>query len=621
MLHRGPDGDGTWFDDKIALLHRRLSIIDLSNAAAQPMVSETGRFVLTYNGEIYNFQALRREMESEGVVFHSNSDTEVLLTLYEREGPDCLSKLNGMFAFAIWDTVEESLFLARDRLGKKPLYIFQANGHVAFASEIKALLTLPFVHREVRMDAVKDFFFHQYVPDPKTIFENIEKLEPGHWTKIEGGQRKTHQYWELTFKNQFTKHENVLSDELHELIDDAVRIRMISDVPLGGFLSGGIDSSAITGLMAKNSTKAVTTCSIGFNSKKYDEVEHARRVAGLFSTDHHEYTVQATVEANIRHITSFFDEPFADPSYVPTFFVAQLARQAVTVALAGDGGDENFAGYSKYVTDQTENRLRSRIPSSLRKTLFPGLAKTARCVPHPLFARASNLLNTLAVEPDESFFITNSFFDPILWNRLLKQDVKKITGDYQPSVKTCSDYNNAPADDHLSRILYTDIKTFLPGDILVKVDRMTMANSLESRAPLLDYRVVEFAASIPSNLKLKGSQKKYILKKATQRLLPDDILYRKKMGFSVPLARWLNHELKSTMESVISSESSGLDQFFEMSVIHQLWEEHQKNGFGHTQELWSILVFGLWWQHYMAVTSQATLRKPDSIKERDATNA
>lgn len=599
IRHRGPDAGGTYMDSSIALVHRRLSILDLSDAGNQPMMSASGRFIIAFNGEIYNYRELRENLRENGVRFRTQTDTEVLLELYERKRERCLDDLNGMFAFAIWDTESRELFLARDRLGKKPLYYNHTSKTFTFGSEIKALLQLPFIKPEVSPEAVKDFFFYQYIPDPKTIYKNLHKLLPGHWLRTDGRKAEMGQYWDVRFDGASHASVESIEEGLYELIDDAVKLRMISDVPLGAFLSGGVDSSAIVGLMAGHASRPVTTCSIGFDSKSFDEVCYAKQVAELFATDHHEFTVKDNVASNLESIARFFDEPFADPSFVPTFFVSQLARQQVTVALAGDGGDENFAGYSKYRTDDLENRIRRLFPGALRRNIFPSLASLASLIPYQPAQRAQTLLNTLAVSPEQGFYLTNSFFRPEIWNRIVGQDLDLQTRDYDPGEMTRQYYRNAPAEDHLSRILYTDIKTYLPGDILVKVDRMSMANSLETRAPLLDYRVVEYAASIPSKLKLKGNEKKFVLKDTFGRLLPDDILYRKKMGFSVPLADWLSSELRPLAKTFFENGSSELGQFFDMSAVSQLWQTHLRGDWRFTQELWSLLAFGLWcrqWQ-------------------------
>lgn len=598
IIHRGPDAGSVYCDDQIAIVHRRLSIIDLSEAGTQPMVSASGRYVIAFNGEIYNYLTLKAELQNEGVDFRTQTDTEVLLALFEKMGFGCLQALNGMFAIAIWDKLEKRLFLARDRLGKKPLYFYHADNQFVFASEIKSILKLPFVKRELRYDAVKDFFSYQYVPDPKTVYKGIEKLEPAHWLVTDGDKIEIKKYWELSFSPMESRSQSTVEEELYELIEDAVKLRMISDVPLGAFLSGGVDSSAIVGLMAGLSSTPITTCSIGFDSKKFDEVYYAKKVADAFNTNHHEFTVKQSVPDNIRKISSFFDEPFADPSYVPTYFVSQLARKKVTVALAGDGGDENFAGYSKYYTDSVENKFRAMVPSLIRRSMFPSLARLARCFRGGYSKKAASLLATLSLDPDRAFYITNCFFDQALWRKLVVGGFEKETRDYDPSGVTRKHYKEAEASDHLSRILYADIKTFLPGDILVKVDRMSMANSLETRAPLLDYRVVEFAARIPHDLKLHGAEKKFVLKKTFSDLLSDEILYRKKMGFSVPLAEWLRKELYVQANEAFTEPDGCLNNFFDMGIVRKMWSEHLKGKEQFTQELWTMLAFDMWWRDY-----------------------
>lgn len=374
---------------------------------------------------------------------------------------------------------------------------------------------------------------------------------------------------------------------------------MISDVPLGAFLSGGIDSSSVVALMAKSIDKPITTCAIGFDSKVFDEVKYAKMVAELFKTDHHEFTVRNNVSQHLEFITSFFDEPFADPSFIPTYFVSKLASKKVTVALAGDGGDENFAGYQKYTTDNIENQLRSKFPSSVRENIFPYLAQILSQKTNKYFKKGSSLLNTLSVDPAHGFFLTNSFFDDKLWKRIINKNFSDKLGHYHPSSLTKDYYHNADTDDHLSKILYTDIKTYLPGDILVKVDRMSMANSLEVRAPILDYNVVEYAATIPSHLKYKKGEKKYILKRCFNEILPYDILYRKKMGFSVPLADWFRNEIKELAASKLFMASNGLSNFFDVEEIRTIWNEHQEMKRDHSSPLWSLLIFELWWQNYI----------------------
>lgn len=600
IYHRGPDAHGEYLTDKVGLCHRRLSIIDLSESGNQPMVSSNGRYVIAFNGEIYNFQSLRSEAENLGYVFRTHTDTEVILAHYHFHGTGVLDKINGMFAFALWDKEKEKLFVARDRLGKKPLYYSRFEGEFAFASELKSLLQLPNFQKKVRSDAVYDFFTYLYIPEPKTIFEGVFKLKPGHYIEISEQGIVEEQYWDVSFGNQSKQNEKEITEELYEVIDQSVKSRMISDVPLGAFLSGGVDSSGVVAMMARAQTEPVTTCSIGFDSKKFDETQFAKVVADQYETNHHELTVQSSVKDRLEQIVSFFDEPFADSSAVPTFFVSELARQKVTVAIAGDGGDESFAGYTKYSVDRLENNLRNKFPYAMRKGLFPSLSSLLSNFNFTVTRKGATLLKAMSLDPDYSFFLTNSFCDELLWGQLVTEGFKKELNGYHPSEHTTQFYNSADAEDHVSKILYTDIKTYLPGDILVKVDRMSMANSLEVRAPLLDYKVVEYAASIPSRLKLsEKGEKKHILKEAFKPLLNDDILYRKKMGFVVPLAEWLRGELKDIAFGYIFSPDSGLRNFFNMDVVHSIWEQHQTEKHNYATPIWSFLMFSMWWQNYM----------------------
>ena len=600
IAHRGPDAHGEYLDDGVGLCHRRLSIIDLSTAGNQPMFSEDGNLVIVFNGEIYNFLELRKELEQKGYSFKTRTDTEVILALYQFEGPRCLDKLFGMFAIALWDKRKQELFLARDRLGKKPLYFYHDQKRFIFGSEIKSILEIESVPKEIRHDAIYDFFVYQYVPEAKSIFKNIDKLKPGHYLTINKNGMDVKQYWDVSFKQQSTSNEEEIAEGLLDVIDTCTKQRMISDVPLGAFLSGGVDSSGVVALMANNSEKPVVTCSIGFDSKKYDEIQYAKQVAEQYHTTHHELTVKENILDHLQHIAGYFDEPFADQSLVPTYFVSQLAKTKVTVALAGDGGDENFAGYSKYSVDQIENNLRNKVPGFIRENLFPPFVAPLQKSNVRALKRAGTLLSAMSKSPAEGFYLTNTFMTDAMWNRLANDDLKRELDGYHPSAISMQFYNEADADDHLSRVLYTDIKTYLVGDILVKVDRMSMANSLEVRAPILDHRVVEYAASIPSSMKLQQKEKKHILKKAFGQLLSPEILYRKKMGFSVPLAQWLRNELKDVAEEKLFQPESGLSNYFKPGEIKNIWLEHQQGNRDHSAALWSLLMFEFWWQEYIA---------------------
>ncbi|WP_296046323.1 asparagine synthase (glutamine-hydrolyzing) [uncultured Alteromonas sp.] len=605
IYHRGPDAGGTYLDDGVGLCHRRLSILDLSAAGNQPMFSPDRRYVIVFNGEIYNFLDIRASLEAQGHQFSTHTDTEVILTLYALEGPKCLDKLNGMFALAIWDTAEQSIFLARDRIGKKPLYYSLQEGKFAFASEIKALLPLPFISKSIRDDAVYDFFAYQYVPDPKTIFSDIHKCPPGHYMIFKSGQMTIERYWDIDFSRTSNNSEEALTNQLRELTAHCTKQRMIADVPLGAFLSGGVDSSGVVAMMANQSESAVKTCSIGFDEKRFNETEFAQAVADQYHTEHHEFIVQDNVSDNLEHIVSFFDEPFADPSLVPTYFVSKLARQEVTVAIAGDGGDEVFAGYEKYSVDAVENNLRNKVPGWIRKNVLPGLANLLSAGSSiTVLRKAKSLCDSLSCDPAMGFYLSNAQIDQRHWQQLVTPDFENRLGSYHPSKITLDAYAKANGPDHLAKILYTDLTTFLPGGILVKVDRMSMANSLEVRAPILDREVIEFAATVPSAFKFKDGEKKHILKEAFKPLLPDDILYRKKMGFSVPLDSWFRNEIKAIAERYILASDNGLCRYFKPEAIGQFWQQHQSGSYQHGTLLWSMLMFEMWYQRY--IVSEAT---------------
>ena len=485
MVHRGPDDAGVYVDGPVGLGHRRLSIIDLSARGHQPMSARNGTLWITFNGEIYNFQILRKQLEGKGHVFSSNCDTEVILNLYQEYGVACLKHLRGMFAFAIWDQKKQVLFLARDRIGKKPLFYYFDGNVLIFASEIKAILADPLVAKEMNYEAFCDYFKYLYVPDPKTIYRNIFKLEPGYFLTCSRTGIEKAQYWDVSFaRTNGASNIQEISEGLLQTLSESVRIRMISDVPLGAFLSGGIDSSCIVALMAGHQESPVTTCSIGFDSRDHDEITFARQVAGRFKSDHHEFTVKNHAEGILDDLAYYFDEPFADQSAVPTYYVSQLARRKVTVALSGDGGDENFAGYQKYFLDDVENRFRRAIPAVIRRSLFPTLSRVLSSFNPVVLRKGATLLKTLGHDAGYGYYLTNSEFEESLWESLVSEETKRKIRDYDPYSVTRHYFEKADSDNHLSKILYTDLKTYLPGDILVKVDRMSMAHSLEVRAPI-----------------------------------------------------------------------------------------------------------------------------------------
>lgn len=597
IRHRGPDAGGEYLDDTVGLAHRRLSIIDLSPLGNQPMFSVDGRYVIVFNGEIYNFLDLRAELERQGYPFRSRTDTEVILALYARDGVACLAQLNGMFAFALWDREERTLLLARDRIGKKPLYYFHAGAdRLAFASEIKSLLQLPEVGREIEPTAIADYLKYLYIPAPKTIFKGISKLLPGHYLVLKTGTApQVAEYWDIDFSRRAVwAGEEEAAAELLDLIDQSTACRMIADVPLGAFLSGGVDSSAIVALMAKTSAGPVKTCSIGFADKRHDETPYAREIATMFRTDHAEYVVGDDLAGTVTLLPRYFDEPFADSSAVPTFHVSRLARRTVTVALAGDGGDENFGGYEKYTTDLLVDQVRRSVPAPLLRALAAFSSGHAGT----LLRKANSLARSALSDAGDAFYRTNTFINDEELQRLLAAPVRAACSGYDPAEHTLRHWERVRDADQVTRMLYTDLKSYLPGDILVKVDRMSMAHSLEVRAPLLDYRVVEFAAALPSRWKIRGGDKKYLLKKAFGRQLPTGILNRRKHGFTVPLDSWFRRELVPLTEELLLN-GTALDGCFAVNELRRLCQEHRELRSNHGTLLWSLLSFALWHREYV----------------------
>lgn len=596
ILHRGPDAGGEYLDDFVGLVHRRLSIIDLSPQGNQPMTSADGRLVIVFNGEIYNYVSLRDALQRSGVVFRTKTDTEVILALYQQCGTACLNQLNGMFAFAIWDTYEKNLFLARDRIGKKPLYYYQAGGDkLAFASELKSLLQLPGINPQIEPTAIPDFLCYHYIPDPKTIYRNIYKLPPAHFMVVQaGGEPQVSEYWDVNFSPRAACSFADAEEELLSLLQDATSIRMLADVPLGAFLSGGVDSSAVVALMAKASEQPVKTCTIGFQDKRYDESVFAREIAELFKTNHTEFITKERFVDIVALLPRFFDEPFADSSAVPTYYVSHLARKAVTVALAGDGGDENFAGYAKYSVELKEDLARQFVPKPVLSLIHSAMQ---RCSDITLARKAKSLAGSALKEQGRAFFTTNSCIDESLLQPLLSETIKQSSNGYDPACHTLGYWNKMANRGHVSAMLYTDLKTYLPGDILVKVDRMSMANSLEVRAPFLDYRIIEFAAALPEKWKINGNSTKIILKSAFSKLLPPATLKRKKHGFTVPLDQWFRDELKPLAESSLLAQSA-LGELLSIKEVTRIWEEHQRQKFNHGSTLWSLLMLALWQKEY-----------------------
>jgi asparagine synthase (glutamine-hydrolysing) len=602
MKHRGPDDRGLYFDNAagIGLGFRRLAIIDLSQAAQQPMSNEDRSVWLVFNGEIYNFLTLRSELEKRGHSFRSNSDSEVIIHQYEEGGEDIFSDLNGMFGLAIWDTHKRRLIMARDRFGKKPLYYYHDPKRLIFASELKAILADPSVHREINETALSEYLALGYISAPNTIFKRISKVPPGHRLIYEGEKIKINRYWDWlpAFQTKTIRSESEYIDELNSLLKRIVAERLISDVPLGAFLSGGVDSSSVVAIMAGLSSQPVKTFSIGFKHDAFNELPYARRVAEQFKTEHHEYIVEPEeLRDLVPNLVRQFDEPFADSSAVPTYYVAKMARQEVTVCLSGDGGDEAMAGYPRYSKAIREGIV-YRLPLDLRRVLFGLPAQFL-----PVGFKGEHMLQRFALSQAERYPFAMRQISKKLLAFLLTSDAAYQFNLYQsPSPTVCVEQalERAGNLDFPSRLQYTDGVTYLPEDILVKVDRTSMANSLEVRAPLLDYRFMEFMAGLPTNLRWRDGKGKYLFKMAMRSHLPDEILFRKKMGFGIPLQDWFSHELNGYASKILLDRQAlnrGLWDPEKMKIL--LKKAQNRNAYSLQNAIWVILMLEMWWRAYL----------------------
>lgn len=592
IAHRGPDGAGVWTDHGVGLGHRRLSIIDLAGSP-QPMHSPDGRAVIVFNGEIYNFRELRRELEQAGFTFRTSGDTEVILAAWQRWGPDCLARLDGMFAFAIFDRDKRQLFLARDRFGVKPLFTAAlSDGSIAFASELKGLLAHPLLRRRVNPQAIEAYMAWGYVPDSHSILAGVEKLPVGHFWLLEQGKPpgRPRRWWDISFTERERGSEADLSAQLVHLLREGVRSRMVADVPLGAFLSGGVDSSGVVALMSEASSQPVQTCSIGFDVAAYDETSYARQIAAKFGADHQERIVATDDFTAIDQLAAMFDEPFADASALPTWRVCQLARERVTVALSGDGADEAFAGYRRQVFHHHEERARSVLPAALRAPLFGALGRAwpkADWAPRPLRAKATLL--ALAESGEAGYARGLSVTLPEARAALYSDSFAASLAGFRAEDELIALMRSAPGRSGLDRAQYADLTFWMPGDILTKVDRTSMAVSLEAREPLLDHRLVEFAARLPEGMRVRGSTGKYLLKKSLERYLPHDILYRPKQGFVTPIAEWLRGPLAGAARGIATG---GLAQtgVFQPPAITALAEAHIAGRADHSRTLWQLLM-------------------------------
>lgn len=593
MPHRGPDGSGVWTAPGVGLGHVRLSIIDLGGGA-QPMATVDGRHVVTFNGEIYNFQEIRAELEAKGHVFQSHSDTEVILHAYRQWGEACVHRFNGMFAFALFDRTTQSLWLVRDRLGVKPLYYAPiADGSVIFGSELKALLAHPLLRREPDLSAIEDYMAYGYVPDDACLVAGVKKLGAGETLTLVCGKPLAApvRYWDVSFADRSTARPETLAEELVDLMRDAVRMRMVADVPLGAFLSGGVDSSTVVALMAEASNRAVKTCTIGFDVAALDETAYADHIAARFATDHRTRIVSSDDFQLIDRLAGHFDEPFADASALPTYRVSELAREQVTVALSGDGADEAFAGYRRHRFQMNGERARGMIPSAIRKPLFGTLGRFyPKADWAPRFLRAKSTLLELAGSGAEAYAASVGVTPHATRQRLYSASFKAALHGHRAEDRYIRAMESAPARDPLDRAQYADIRIWLPGDILTKSDRMSMAASLEAREPLLDYRLMEFAGKLPVSQRIHGASGKYLMKRAMEPMLPHDILYRPKMGFVTPISNWFRGALAGEAAAIAGGSLLARTGWFDMSFVAKAAADHKAGLADHGRMLWQLLM-------------------------------
>ncbi len=594
LTHRGPDESGLYLEPGVGFGHRRLSIIDLATGQ-QPMSSDDGRCWLTYNGEIYNYRELRTELEAAGHAFRTRSDTEVLLHTWLEWGEACVTRLRGMFAFAVWDANRECLFLARDRLGIKPLlYAVLPDGRLVFASELKSIMLDPAVGRALDPLAVEEYFAYGYVPEPRTIYKSVAKLSPGHVLCVRRGATLSspRDYWDVPFALDAGINEADARVELVERIREAVDIRLVSEVPLGAFLSGGVDSSAVVAMMAGLQNDPVNTCSIAFDVPGFDESAYAADIARRFRTNHHVRQVSPDDFGLVDHLIDLYDEPFADSSALPTYRVCELARERVTVALSGDGGDENLAGYRRYKLHMAEERVRDLLPLPVRRALFGPLGSLyPKADWAPRVFRAKTTFQALARDSVAAYFHTISLFNDELRGRLFSPAFKSDLQGYEAGEVLRAHAARAPTDHPLSLIQYLDLKTYLVGDILTKVDRASMTHALEVRVPLLDHELVEWISGLPPHMKLHRGEGKSVFKKALEPHLPADVLYRPKMGFAVPLAKWFRGPLKPRISEVVLGPRLNGTGYFETGFLRHLIEAHQSGRRDYSALLWTLLMF------------------------------
>jgi asparagine synthase (glutamine-hydrolysing) len=605
LAHRGPDAEGFFAEPAIGLVHRRLSILDLSGGD-QPIGNEDSSIQVVFNGEIYNFQELRAGLESRGHRFRTRTDTEVLVHLYEEEDEALVGRLRGMFTFALWDRPRRRLLLARDRLGIKPLYVYRDAEKLLFASEPKAILAHPGVRPEVDVAALEDYLAFGMVPGPRSIFRRIDKLPPAHVLVVRPDQLDAtpRRYWQLRIEPDESRKPEEWQEAIQAKLDETVRLHLIADVPIGAFLSGGLDSSAIVASAARAANGPLETFSIGFVEEAFSELPQARLVAERFGTRHVEEIVTPDAVSLLDELAHYYDEPFADPSAIPTYLVSRLARRSVKVALSGDGGDEAFGGYARYAHDVKEAALRERLPGWFRRAVLRPLGRLwpkADWLPRPL--RAKTLLTNLALEPGPAYANTLALCRPPLRRRLLAPDLAAQLNGHDPSRIVCAGYATAPAGDPLAGMIAADVATVLPDDFLVKVDRASMAHGLEVRPPLLDHEFLELAVQIPSRWKVHRGQTKWIFKQTCRARLPAELIDRPKHGFDVPIDAWLRGPLREVFESAVLQPQAPVAGLIDQALARRLFASHRAGIGRHGAVLWSLLILARWGERYLGRSS------------------
>jgi asparagine synthase (glutamine-hydrolysing) len=599
LRHRGPDDEGYLIDGRLGLGVRRLAVIDLLSGH-QPIHNENSTVHVVLNGEIYNFRELRHSLQEKGHKFYTASDTEVIVHLYEDHGEDFVTRMNGMFALALWDKERARLLLARDRLGVKPLFYQESAQKLIFGSELKSILCHGDVDRSVDMDALSDYISYQYIPYPLTIYRDIKKLSPGHMLIADSSGLRLKRYWDIDYSRKAALTEEESKEKLIELLKDSVKLRMTSDVPLGAFLSGGIDSSAVVAFMSGCSNSPVRTYSMGFKEGTFNELKYARRISSMFGTVHREYVVEPpNIVSLLPGLMEYFDEPFGDPSAIPVYMISKMARDEITVCLSGDGGDELFAGYERYTIDRlmrAYNHVPPVLRSGIANKMFLALPESTRA--RSIGRKLHRFMHAVNLKPEYRYISLVKVFNDSQKQVLCDTPLWKETNIKSSTEKFAAYLGMENASEDVDKLLFMDTRTYLPGDLLTKVDMMSMANSLEVRNPFLDYRLVEFAASIPPELKLHGLRTKYILKKALRGIVPDEILRRRKYGFGVPIGSWFRKELRDFVNRNVLEGETTEKGFFNRQYVIQILEDHFSGRQDFSHHIWVLLIFELWYRRW-----------------------